>query len=73
MAAIVEFDSGEAFFGKPDGIMAAGYAEPDQMVPQEDPNYLFPAWSADIAIWLADAREPLYLFGPTGCGKTSCI
>lgn len=73
MAAIVEFDSGEAFFGKPDGIMTRGYAEPDQMVPQEDPNYLFPAWSSDIAVWLADAREPLYLFGPTGCGKTSCI
>lgn len=70
--AIRQFDVGEVFFGQPNGIPVTGYAEPDYMTPLEDPNYRFPLWSRDIAAWLADHKEPLYLFGPTGCGKTSC-
>lgn len=73
MTALKEFDSGETFFNSPNKIPTIGYAQPTQMVPAEDPQYLFPDWSRDIALWFSDAKEPLYLFGPTGCGKTSCI
>lgn len=73
MADTKLYDSGEVFFQKPNHVEVKGYAEANQMVPVEDPDYLFPDWSEDIVMWLADAREPLYLFGPTGCGKTSCI
>lgn len=73
MPDTIEFDSGEVFFDAPNHLLVRGYAKPNQMVPVEDPDYLFPAWSSDLVVWLADASEPLYLFGPTGCGKTSCI
>lgn len=67
------YDAGEVFSGRPNGIEVRGYAERSPLTPVEDANYRLPAWSEDIAAWLVDGREPLYLFGPTGCGKTSCI
>lgn len=70
---VCAYDAGTVFYGEPDGIEVAGYTEPGPLTPALEPGYLFPVWSQDIAIWLADRREPLYLFGPTGCGKTSCI
>lgn len=52
---------------------ARGYISPVPQVPAMDPNYALPEWSADVAAWLADGMEPLYLFGPTGCGKSTCV
>jgi cobaltochelatase CobS len=38
-----------------------------------DVNYTFHEQSRDIAVWFIDSSEPLYIFGPTGCGKTSLV
>lgn len=73
MNDIINFDTGLLFGGSASGKSVAGWAEPTPYTPREDPHYVFPPWVADIAAWLAYGREPLYLFGPTGCGKTSCI
>ena len=42
-------------------------------VPSVDPNYIFHEHSRDMVVWFLDNSDPLYVFGPTGCGKTSCI
>jgi len=73
MEAFRQYDAGLLFENKASGVMITGWAEPSPFTPAEDPHYLFPGWMPDIALWLVYAREPLYLFGPTGCGKTSCI
>ncbi len=67
------FDAGLLFGDSAAGKSVLGWAEPTPYTPGEDPHYLLPPWATDIVIWLVYNREPLYLFGPTGCGKTSCI
>lgn len=71
-----QFDMGEVFSGKTSGTTITGWAEPTPHTPSIDPYYLMPVWAMDIITWLrtpAEDREPLYIFGPTGCGKTSCL
>ena len=73
MHNITDFDAGSVFNGCASGKLVSGWAAPTPYTPKADPHYMFPPWASDIIIWLGYGREPLYLFGPTGCGKTSCI
>lgn len=70
---MIEYDAGLVFNGTPSGKTVSGWAASTPYTPKEDPHYMLPPWGDDIVGWLAYGREPLYLFGPTGCGKTSCI
>ena len=66
-------DAGLIFSGKASGRLIQGYARPTAYTPAIDHSYLFHEASRDIIVWLMNAADPLYVFGPTGCGKTSCI
>lgn len=70
---VEEFDAGAVFSGSPSGKMVKGYAEANAFVPVMDGNYIFHKHSRDMVVWFLDSSDPLYVFGPTGCGKTSCI
>ena len=78
------FDSGEAYTGAKNNALVFGYTMPSVRVPKAETNYVYPDWARDIIKWLQAStpqgqdntqvyNEPLYVFGPTGCGKTSCI
>lgn len=74
-----DLDAGQVFSGKPSGTTVRGYAAPTAHTPALDPGYIFHESSRDMVVWFVNlqgpqgAHEPLYVFGPTGCGKTSCI
>jgi len=67
------FDAGLLFEGKSSHVMLPGWESPSPFTPAKDHFYHFSRWMQDIVTWLACSRDPLYLFGPTGCGKTSCV
>jgi len=69
----VEFDAGMVFSGKESGRKIIGYEKSLSFTPQEDKNYIFHDSSRDVVVWLMEPSDPLYLFGPTGSGKTSLI
>ena len=69
----VKLDAGEVFSGQPSGTLVGGYAEPSSYTPAIDPDYIFHESSRDLIVWFLNPTDPLYVFGPTGCGKTSCI
>ena len=66
-------DAGLVFSGKASGRHIQGYAHPSAHTPAIDSGYLFHEASRDIVVWLMNPADPLYVFGPTGCGKTSCV
>ena len=68
-----DLDAGQVFSGKLSGTTVKGYAVPSAYTPAIDHDYIFHESSRDVVVWFLNAQEPLYLFGPTGCGKTSCI
>lgn len=70
---VTDFDAGTVFSGTPSGKMVKGYAAPSLFTPAVDPNYIFHEQSRDMVVWFIDASDPLYVYGPTGCGKTSVI
>lgn len=69
----VELDAGVVFSGNPSGTMIQGYSQPSAYTPLLDPDYIFHEASRDLIVWFLNPTEPVYIFGPTGCGKTSCI
>lgn len=71
--AIEDLDAGAVFSGAPSGKIVKGYKAPSPFTPAVDPNYIFHEHSRDLIVWFIDTLDPLYVFGPTGCGKTSCI
>ena len=73
MNSVRTFDAGLVFGGSPSGVLIEGWEKPSPFTPGQDPRYLYPEWMSDIVAWMVYGRDPLYLFGPTGCGKTSCI
>lgn len=73
MHTIIDFEAAAVFNGYAPGKTVPGWAAATPHTPRADPYYRFPPWVTDIEVWLLYGREPLYLFGPTGCGKTSCI
>ena len=69
----VDLDAGQVFSGRPSGRLIKGYEEPIAHTPQADHNYLFHESSRDVIVWFLEKSDPLYIFGPTGSGKTSLI
>jgi cobaltochelatase CobS len=53
--------------------MVKGFATASPFTPAVDVNYIFHEHSRDLVVWFLGPNEPLYVFGPCGCGKTSCI
>ena len=70
---VTDFDAGTVFSGTPSGRMVKGYAAPSLFTPAVDPNYIFHEQSRDMVVWFIDASDPLYVYGPSGAGKTSCL
>ena len=68
-----EYDADKAFGLSLAGGKVTGYADASPYTPQRDETYLFHESSLDIALWFISSTEPLYVFGPTGSGKTSCV
>ncbi len=68
-----DLDAGQVFSGKRSGTTVRGYAVPSAYTPAIDPDYIFHESSRDVVVWFLNPQEPLYVFGPTGCGKTTCI
>ncbi len=68
-----DLDAGQVFSGKPSGTTVRGYAVPSAYTPAIDHDYMFHESSRDVVVWFLNPQEPLYIFGPTGCGKTTCI
>lgn len=66
------FDAGQIFRKKPSGIQAVGYDIATPNVPVIDNLYSFAGWQADLVVWWINfPHQPLYIYGPAGCGKTS--
>ena len=68
-----DLDAGQVFSGKRSGTTVRGYAVPSAYTPAIDHDYMFHESSRDVVVWFLNPQEPLYVFGPTGCGKTTCI
>ena len=69
----LELDAGKVFSGRVSGHVVRGYAEANAYTPGLDEQYLFHDSSRDLAVWFIGSTEPLFVFGPTGCGKSSCV
>ncbi len=70
---LAELDAGEVFSGKATGRSIKGYAALSAYTPKTDPHYLFHESSRDLVVWFLEEADPLYVFGPTGSGKTSLV
>ena len=68
-----DLDAGSVFSGSPSGRMIRGYAGRNPFTPTENPHYIFHEQSRDLIVWFVDSSDPLYVFGPVGCGKSSLI
>ena len=68
-----DLDAGITFSGTPSGKMVKGYAAPSLFTPTVDPNYIFHEQSRDMVVWFIGTPDPLYVYGHSGAGKTSCI
>ena len=68
-----EMDAGLVFSGVPTGNTIWGYQNPCLYTPAVDPHYSFHESARDAAVWFMNKLDPLYLYGPTGSGKTSLI
>lgn len=68
-----DLDAGLVFSGTKSGRKVKGYATPNPFTPVLNPSYIFHESSRDLVVWFIDSSDPLYVFGPTGSGKTSCI
>ena len=66
-------DAGQTFSGKPSGVTVQGYSTPSAYTPDLDPSFILHEGCRDIIVWLINPTDPLYVFGPTGCAKTSSI
>ena len=74
---VTDLDAGELFSGSASGRLIKGYAAPCSYTPRIDRDYLFHESMREIVVWLLSTPEeradPLYIFGPTGSGKTSLV
>lgn len=71
MATYVNYDAGKLFAGKASGNMIAGYDAATEDVPPLKKDYIPQEWVArDLIPQLINYCEPIWISGPTGCGKT---
>lgn len=66
------YDTGELLAGKKSNNGILGFAGSSPFVPKTK-TYIRDNWFIDIVMHFRFSREPLYIYGPTGCGKTSGI
>src|SRR5207249_11000806 len=61
------------FAGVP--MKVPGFDEAHELVPDIDNGYVFEKAPFQIlrAWWMSATREPIYIHGPWGCGKTSSV
>ena len=72
--ARTQFDAGDVFSGKATGTQVQGFMQASEYTPALDVRYQFHDSSRDVVVWfLMENPEPLYLYGPTGCGKSSLV
>jgi len=69
----MDMDAGVLFSGQTSGRMIKGYDRVCTYTPTVDPHYVFHDTMREIVVWLMSPSDPLYVFGPTGSGKTSLI
>jgi cobaltochelatase CobS len=62
-------------FGIPSQMPLSGFAPGHPLVPKATPGYVWDAKLAkDFIEWLTEPNpDPLWVSGPTGCGKTECF
>lgn len=70
---VTEFDAGLVFSGAASGNMVRGYSSPCSCTPVADSTYIFHESARDVVVWFMNKLDPLYLYGPTGCGKSSLV
>lgn len=70
--SIIKFDLGEALYGKATGNCINGWDAPQPYTPKRDADFVPPAWLSDIIVGLR-RQDNIYIFGPTGCGKTAAV
>jgi len=70
---VKNFDAGAVFSGKPTNQAVKGYSAPSSYAPTPDPNFIFQEVSRDVIVWFLAESDPIYVFGPTGSGKTSLL
>ncbi|MDR1608418.1 MAG: CbbQ/NirQ/NorQ/GpvN family protein [Deltaproteobacteria bacterium] len=67
------FDAGSLFHKSPSGQILTGYQKTSIYCPKINPNYHFHGALEDICLLFTENPDPLYVFGPTGSGKTSLL
>ncbi len=69
-----QYDAGLVFSGQKSGTLITGFREPTPYTPATDDDFIFGDLARDLIVWLLmDKPDPLYIHGPSGTGKTSCI
>jgi cobaltochelatase CobS len=68
-----DLDAGLVFSGRASGRTIKGYASASPFTPSLNPFHVFHEQARDLIVWLLDASDPLYVFGPQGSGKTSLV
>lgn len=68
-----QLDLGLLFEGKESGTFINGFTQPCAFTPEPDLDYEFHETARDVLLWFMNEPEPLYVWGPTGCGKTSLL
>lgn len=70
----VTLDAGMTFNGRKSGRSVQGWTEGTDYTPEVNPNYIGQAWDVDVRGWFClPPTEGLYVFGATGCGKSSAV
>lgn len=72
-AQLTAFDAGTVFSGQASGRTIDGFATPTAYTPQIDPAFIYPEAVRELVVWLMAPADPLYVFGPTGSGKSSLV
>lgn len=71
--APADLDAGLLFSGEPSGRIIKGYSAPCAYTPKTELNYVFQESVRDIIVWLLNPDDSLYIYGPVGCGKSTCV
>ena len=69
----INLDAGQVFSGNPSGRTVRGYSQACAFSPKLDNEYILHDASRDVIVWFLNEPEPLYVYGPLGSGKSSCI